>query len=79
MAVTSEEIRALIAEESGIAEADLRDDATLDDLDITSLDIVSALFELEDRYHVDVQPDELKPDATLGEVVEFIRMKIAAG
>lgn len=72
MAVTTEAILALIAAESGIDQAALRDDATFQELDIGSLDVVSVLFRIEDEFGVVIEPDSITPSATLSDFVELV-------
>ena len=78
MAVSDEEILALVAQESGLPRDRLDMDARLDSLDISSIDMVSLLFEVEDRYGVEIEPDQVRPEMTLGELVDRIREKAKA-
>lgn len=70
--MTHDDIIALIAKETGLPAERLHPDATLATLDISSLDLVSMLFELEDRYGVEVQPEELTREMTLRQLFERI-------
>lgn len=72
MTVAAEAVLAVIAEESGLALDDLRPDATLEQLDIGSIDVASALFAIEDQFGVVVDPDELRPDSTISEVIALV-------
>lgn len=70
--MTHDDIIALIAKETGLPADRLVPDATLATLDISSLDLVSMLFELEDRYGIEVQPEELTREMTLRQLFERI-------
>lgn len=70
--MTHEEIIALIVKETGLPPEDLRPDATLATLDISSLDMVSLLFEVEDKYGVEIQPEELTREMTLRQLLDRI-------
>lgn len=70
--MTYDEIIALIAKETGLPTEQLLPEATLATLDISSLDLVSLLFELEDRYGVEIQPEELSRETTLRQLLERI-------
>lgn len=70
--MTYDDIVALIATETGLPADRLLPEATLATLDISSLDLVSMLFELEDRYGIEIQPEELTPDMTLLQLFERI-------
>ncbi|EJL35098.1 acyl carrier protein [Novosphingobium sp. AP12] len=70
--MTYDDIIALIAKETGLPAERLVPDATLATLDIASLDLVSLLFELEDRYGVEIQPEELSRETTLRQLLERI-------
>lgn len=74
--MTYDDILALIAKETGLAPERLQPDATLETLDISSIDMVSMLFELEDRYGIEIQPEELAREMTLRQL--FDRIGVAA-
>ena len=76
--MNDEEILALIAQEPGLPRQDLDMDAPLATLDISSIDMVSLLFEVEDRYGVKIEPDQIAPEMTLGQLVRRIRDKTEA-
>ena len=76
--MNDEEILALIAQETGLPREDLDMDAPLATLDISSIDMVSLLFEVEDRYGVKIEPDQIAPEMTLGQLVRRIRDKTEA-
>ena len=40
--------------------------------------MVSLLFEVEDRYGVEIEPDQIAPETTLGQLVRRIRDKTEA-
>ncbi|UAK25918.1 acyl carrier protein [Sphingomonas nostoxanthinifaciens] len=73
-----DEIVAIIAQEARIDEAKLVPDATLASLDIASLDVVSVLFAIEDRYGVEIQAEDVASAETLGQFVDIIMAKVAA-
>ncbi|SLK03375.1 acyl carrier protein [Novosphingobium mathurense] len=70
--MTNEDIMALIAQETGIERERLQPDATLATLDISSIDLVSMLFEIEDRFGVEIQPEDIPPDSTLQQLIDRI-------
>lgn len=70
--MTHEDLIALIAKETGLPIERLLPQATLETLDISSIDLVSMLFELEDQYGIEVQPEELTPDMTLQQLFDRI-------
>jgi len=76
--MNDEEILALIAQETGLPRDELDMDAPLATLDISSIDMVSLLFEVEDRYGVEIEPDQIAPETTLGQLVRRIRDKTEA-
>ncbi|QNE04714.1 acyl carrier protein [Croceicoccus marinus] len=76
--MSDEEILALVAQESGLPRERLDMDARLGTLDISSIDMVSLLFEVEDRYGVEIEPEQVTPEMTLGELVNRIREKAKA-
>lgn len=70
--MTYDDILALVAKETGLPAERLQPDATLATLDISSIDLVSLLFEIEDRYGIELQPEELTRDMTLRQLFERI-------
>jgi acyl carrier protein len=73
MAITGEAITAIVASEAGIDPAKLDPASTLAQLDIGSIDMVSALFELEDRFGIEVDPATIAPDSTLSQFIAHIQ------
>lgn len=73
-----DEIIAIISEEARIDEAKLTSDATLASLDIASLDVVSVLFAIEDKYGVEIPVEAMNSAETLGQFVDGILAKVAA-
>jgi acyl carrier protein len=78
MDITPQAIIETIGEEAGIAPEKLIPEATLASLDIASLDMVSALFSIEDKFGVDVQPEDAAGATTLQELVDIVMRKAAS-
>jgi acyl carrier protein len=76
--MTNDDIQALIAQETGLPIERLQPDATLATLDISSIDLVSMLFELEDRYGIEIQPEELTREMTLRQLFDRIGVPLAS-
>ena len=77
-AVTDDDVKAILAEEARVPVESLREDATLDSLGVASIDVISSLFTLEDRYGVVVQTEDLEGVTTLGGFLRVVREKAAA-
>lgn len=73
---TSDEVRKLIIDElSELADlnpADIKPEATLEDLDIDSLDLVELAQIIEERYEVRLERDDFKDVTTVGAAIEVI-------
>ena len=78
MKATEAELLDLIAKEAIIDRATLTRDATLDDLGISSLDVISMLFELEERWGVCIEEADMPPMTMLGEMVDVLLSRINA-
>jgi len=76
MKATESEILDLIAKEAIIDREKVTRDATLEDLGISSLDLISMLFELEETYGVVVEEADMPQMTTLGEMVDFLLSRI---
>jgi len=72
MAASRDAIFQIIARETSLDRDSLRPDATLEELDISSLDFVSALFTIEEECGVVIDPDRFGPTSTIGELVEHV-------
>ena len=75
MVPTSDDIIAIISEEARIDVERLQPSSTLASLNIASLDIMSVLFAIEDRYGVEIAPEDVASSRTLGEFVDVITAK----
>lgn len=73
MPISHDAIVDIVVAETGLAPEKLRPDATLAELDIASLDLVSIAFEIEDRFGVEVSTDELKADMTVGALIDYLQ------
>jgi acyl carrier protein len=72
MAVTADEVLDIIAEEAKLDRAALTPEATLTDLAISSIDVVSVVFELEDRFGMQIEPESIEPTFTIAQFVDHI-------
>ncbi len=72
MAATVDEIVAIVSAEGGIAPEKLTPDVTLAELDISSLDLASILFEMEDRFKVEIDPDTISREMSLRALVDHV-------
>lgn len=72
MAITLDEVIEIISQEGGIAPEKLGPDVTLAQLDISSLDLASMLFEMEDRFSVEIDPDRISREMNLAALVEHV-------
>lgn len=70
-------ILAIIAEEARIDPDRLQPSATLMSLDIASLDVVSVLFAIEDRFGVDIPVETVDPAETLAQFVDQIMIRLS--
>ena len=78
MKATETQLLDLIAEEAIIDRATLVREATLADLGISSLDVITMLFELEERFGVVIEEGDMPQMTTLGEMVDFLMGRINA-
>jgi acyl carrier protein len=76
MKATESELLDLIAKEAIIPRETLTREATLADLGIASLDVISMLFELEEKYGVVIEQGDMPQMSTLGEMIDFLLARI---
>ena len=78
MAATENELLDIIATEAIVDRATLKLESPLADLGIQSLDVVSVLFEIEERWGVTIDEEDLPRMANLGEVLDYLVARINA-
>jgi len=78
VAATENDLLDIIATEAIVERATLRRDAALADLGIQSLDVVSVLFEIEERWGVTIDEEDLPRMANLGDVLDYLVARINA-
>ncbi|HUO21024.1 MAG TPA: phosphopantetheine-binding protein [Caulobacteraceae bacterium] len=67
----------LISKEALVDVEKLKKDATLEEIGLDSVDMVSVIFAVEDKYGVSVGENDLEKSATLGQMLTLIEAKIA--
>jgi len=78
MSSHQEELLDLIAAEALIEREKLSLDAPLDSLGIDSVDFVSIMFAVEEKYTITVEDNEIARDKTLGDMIALLESKIEA-
>jgi acyl carrier protein len=68
---------AVLARSARLDQNRLRLDATLEELDVSSLDVISALFDLEHEFGIEI-PEGAERLRTVGDVLEAVRARIGA-
>jgi acyl carrier protein len=76
MRITESEFFDLVASESLIDRSALTREATMEDVGVSSMDVMTTLFELEERYNVSIEGSEMPPIKTLGELSDYILGRI---
>jgi len=75
---SSEELMDLIAEEALIDRSKLREEETLEALGLDSVDTVSILFAVEEKYGIKLETDQLSRQQTLGFLMNLVQSKAAS-
>ncbi len=66
-------LKPVIAEQLGVDEADVKEDASFtDDLNADSLDLVELIMSLEEQFKLQISDEDAEKLTTVGEAVEFI-------
>lgn len=73
---TLEHLQRILEADYQIAPAKLKPSAKLEDLGVDSLGVMELLFKVEDEFHIQLPPEEIKL-ATISEVVAYIDRLIA--
>ncbi|MDY0957241.1 acyl carrier protein [Sphingomonas sp. CFBP8993] len=72
MSFGRQDILEIVVEESGLDKEKLREEAKLSELDISSIDLASAIFSIEEKLDVVIEPDDIPREATLGELIDIV-------
>ena len=78
MLPTDAELFDLIATEALIDRSKLQRDVTIEALGIDSVDIVTVIFAVEEKYGACLETDELSREQTLGQLLDLVRSKAVA-
>jgi len=78
MNASEPELLDLLSKEVRIDRAQLTRDVALKDLNIDSIDMMSILFEIEDKYGIIVETGDLPQTETLGELSDYLLGRINA-
>ena len=66
-------VKKIVAEQLGVAEADIKNESSfVDDLGADSLDTVELVMELEEEFEINIPDDAAEKIQTVGQAVEFI-------
>jgi acyl carrier protein len=72
MSVSRDSVLDIIAEESLVERSALTPEASLESLGIQSLDIISIVFALEDRFGIVLEQSEFEGVTTVNQLVDII-------
>jgi acyl carrier protein len=66
-------LKPVIAEQLGVDEADVREDASFtEDLNADSLDLVELIMSLEEQFKLQISDEDAEKITTVGEAVDYI-------
>jgi len=78
MAISADDVLTIISDEVPIERSILEPTATLESLNIASLDMISVMFALEDKFGVIIEQDDVKGAVTLDDFVKAVLAKANA-
>lgn len=73
---TIEDLQELVSKETGLSLTSLSLDSSVEGLGIASIDLVSIVFSIEDRYEVTIEAEEIPPAKTFGELLDGLKRLI---
>ena len=77
---TFEKIRDIIVDQLGVEEDKVTMEARFrEDLEADSLDLVELIMAFEDEFGGEISDDEAQQIKTVGQAVEYLKMRMAAG
>jgi acyl carrier protein len=78
MKITEDDLFDLIAKEAIVDRVKLTRDAEMADLGVSSIDVVTMLFEIEERYGVIIETGDIPQVKTLGEFSDYMIERVNA-
>ncbi len=77
MSTIEERVRKIVAEQLGIKEEDLKNDASfVDDLGADSLDTVELVMALEEEFEAEIPDEQAEKITTVQEAINFIESHV---
>jgi len=70
-----EKVKAIVAEQLGVEEADITLETSFDDLNADSLDVVELIMALEEEFDIEIPDEDAEKIKTVGDAVEYIKDK----
>jgi acyl carrier protein len=78
MAVQAERIRAIIAEQLGVKQEEVTDQAKfIEDLGADSLDTVELVMALEEEFGIEIPDEDAEKMVSVGDAIKYIEEKAA--
>ncbi|KJJ85957.1 acyl carrier protein [Candidatus Omnitrophus magneticus] len=79
MSDIAEKVKAIVAEQLGVKNEEIREDAKfIDDLGADSLDTVELVMALEEEFGAEIPDEEAEKLTTVGEAIRYIKDKAAS-
>ena len=68
-----DKVKAIVVEQLGVEEVDVKQETSFEELNADSLDIVELIMALEEEYDIEIPDEDVEKIATVGDVVEYIK------
>ena len=78
MSDIEQRVKKIVAEQLGVAEADIKIESSfVDDLGADSLDTVELVMELEEEFEINIPDEAAEKIQTVGDAVKYITAKLS--
>ena len=78
MSDIEQRVKKIVAEQLGVAEADIKNESSfVDDLGADSLDTVELVMEFEDEFEINIPDEDAEKIQTVGDAVTYISGKLS--
>ena len=71
-----EKVRKLVAKELGIAEEEIKETTTFQDLGIDSLEVFEVVMALEDEFHLEIPNEDIEDITSIAEITKYVQSKL---
>ena len=71
-----EKLKKIISVQLGIAEEEIKEGTTFEDLGIDSLEIFEIIMDLEDEFNIEIPNEDVEDIKNIADIIKYIQSKV---